>query len=63
MAKIEEFTFQVAEIKFKKDGFHIVRTTQGVSVSGKFAAQEGYCYKSEGVLGDSSHLRAAVQAH
>lgn len=48
MAKIEEFTFQVAEIKFKKDGFHIVRTTHGVSVSGKFAAQEGYCYKAEG---------------
>lgn len=48
MSKIEQYVFQVAEIKFSRDGFHIVRTTQGMSVSGKFAAREGYCYKSEG---------------
>lgn len=48
MAKIESFTFQVAEIKFAKDGFHIVRTTRGDSVSGKFAARMGHCYKAEG---------------
>lgn len=48
-AKIETLTFQVAEIKFAKDGFHIVRTTRGDSVAGKFAARIGHCYKSEGV--------------
>ncbi|HDR9103509.1 TPA: AAA family ATPase [Burkholderia vietnamiensis] len=48
MAKTETFVFQVAEIKFAKEGFHIVRTTRGDSVKGKFAAREGYCYKAEG---------------
>lgn len=48
MATIETLTFQVAEIKFAKDGFHIVRTTRGDNVSGKFAARIGHCYKSEG---------------
>jgi len=47
--KVETLTFQVAEIKFSKDGFHIVRTTRGDSVQGKFAARIGHCYKSEGV--------------
>lgn len=46
--KIEQLTFQVADIKFAKDGFHIVRTTAGDSVSGKFAARVGYCYKAVG---------------
>jgi exodeoxyribonuclease V alpha subunit len=49
VAKIESLTFQVSEIKFAKDGFHIVRTTRGDSVAGKFAARIGHCYKSEGV--------------
>lgn len=49
MAKIETFTFQVAEIKFAREGFHIVRTTRGDSVKGKFAARIGHCYKAEGV--------------
>lgn len=48
-AKVETLTFQVADIKFSKDGFHIVRTTRGDSVAGKFAARIGHCYKSEGV--------------
>lgn len=48
MKKMERFAFQVAEIKFSKEGFHIVRTTKGVSVSGKFAAKEGHCYDAEG---------------
>lgn len=47
--KPETLTFQVADIKFAKDGFHIVRTTSGDSVAGKFAARIGHCYKSEGV--------------
>jgi exodeoxyribonuclease V alpha subunit len=49
MTKVETFTFQVAEIKFSKDGFHIVRTTRGDSVKGKFAARVGHCYKADGV--------------
>jgi exodeoxyribonuclease V alpha subunit len=49
MTKVETFTFQVGEIKFSKDGFHIVRTTRGDSVKGKFAARIGHCYKAEGV--------------
>ena len=44
----EKFTFQVADIKFAKDGFHIVRTVKGDSVSGKFAARVGHCYAAEG---------------
>lgn len=47
-AKIETLSFQVAEIKFAKEGFHIVRTTRGDNVSGKFAARIGHCYKAEG---------------
>lgn len=47
--KLETLTFQVADIKFAKEGFHIVRTTSGESVAGKFAARVGHCYKSEGV--------------
>ena len=49
MAKVETLTFQVAEIKFSKEGFHIVRTTRGDSVKGKFAARIGHCYKADGV--------------
>lgn len=45
----KEFVFQVAEVRFSKDGFNICRTTQGASVSGKFAARIGHCYKAEGV--------------
>lgn len=47
---IAQFTFQVAAggIVFSKDGYNIVRTTNGDSVSGKFKAVEGYCYKAEG---------------
>ena len=66
MAKIETFTFQVAEIKFAKDGFHIVRTTRGDSVSGKFAARMGHCYKAEGkwethpIYGPQYKLESAV---
>jgi len=48
MSKIESLTFQVEDIKFSKDGFNIVRTTRGDSVSGKFAARIGHCYKAEG---------------
>ncbi|KVP96392.1 hypothetical protein WJ97_10910 [Burkholderia ubonensis] len=48
MAKVETLTFQVAEIKFAKDGYHIVRTTRGDSVKGKFAARIGHCYKADG---------------
>ncbi len=48
MSKVETFVFQVGEVKFSKDGFHIVRTTRGESVSGKFAARLGHCYKAEG---------------
>lgn len=47
--KKEEFVFQVADIKFAKEGFHIVRTMRGDSVAGKFAARVGHCYKAEGV--------------
>lgn len=47
--KIDTLTFQVADIKFAKEGFHIVRTTSGDSVAGKFAARIGHCYKAEGV--------------
>ncbi len=47
--KKEEFVFQVADIKFSKDGFHIVRTMRGDSVAGKFAARVGHCYKADGV--------------
>ncbi|RQR65293.1 hypothetical protein DIE18_02075 [Burkholderia sp. Bp9125] len=47
--KTEKFTFQVGDIKFAKDGFHIVRTTRGDSVAGKFAARIGHCYQAEGV--------------
>jgi exodeoxyribonuclease V alpha subunit len=46
--EVSEFTFQVADIKFSKEGFHIVRTGRGESVSGKFAARLGHCYKAEG---------------
>lgn len=46
--KNSTYTFQVAKIVFEKDGYAIVKTTQGASVSGRFKAQEGYCYKSEG---------------
>ncbi len=66
MAKIETFTFQVAEIKFAKDGFHIVRTIRGDNVSGKFAARIGHCYKAEGrwethpVYGPQYKLDSAV---
>lgn len=44
----EELVFQVADIRFSKDGFHIVRTTRGDSVAGKFRALLGHCYKAEG---------------
>lgn len=47
--KPAEFVFQISEIRFSKDGFHIVRTTRGESVSGKFAARIGHCYKAEGM--------------
>jgi exodeoxyribonuclease V alpha subunit len=62
----EVFTFQVGEIKFAKEGFHIVRTTHGESVSGKFAARIGHCYKAEGkwvehpVYGPEYKLTSAV---
>lgn len=62
----DSFVFQVSEIKFAKEGFHIVRTTQGASVSGKFAAREGHCYKAEGrwethpVYGPQYKLASAV---
>jgi len=46
--KSEQFTFQVSTIRFAKDGFHIVQTTRGENVSGKFAARIGHCYKAEG---------------
>lgn len=61
-----QFTFQVAEIKFSKDGFNIVRTTQGQSVSGKFQARVGICYKAEGrwethpIYGPQYKLESAV---
>lgn len=45
---IEEFTFQVSQIVFAKDGFHIARTSGGDSVKGKFLAKIGYFYKGEG---------------
>lgn len=66
MAKVETLTFQVADIKFAKDGFHIVRTTRGDSVSGKFAARIGHCYKADGrwethpVYGPQYKLDSAV---
>lgn len=47
--KKAELVFQVAEIRFAKDGFHIVRTMRGDSVAGKFLARIGHCYKAEGV--------------
>lgn len=49
MATNEDFVFQVSEIKYSKDGFHIVRTLKGESVKGKFSAKIGHCYKAEGV--------------
>ncbi|GBG14400.1 exodeoxyribonuclease V alpha subunit [Novimethylophilus kurashikiensis] len=44
----EELVFQLADIRFSKDGFHIARTTKGDSVAGKFNAQVGHCYKAAG---------------
>lgn len=71
--KPETLTFQIADIKFAKDGFHIVRTTSGDSVAGKFAARIGHCYKSEGVwdrdsdkarmYGPTFKLESAVSVH
>jgi exodeoxyribonuclease V alpha subunit len=52
--KTEKFTFQVADIRFSKDGFHIVRTFKGDSVAGKFAARVGHCYQAEGVWDKTS---------
>lgn len=48
MSTSEEFVFQVADIKFSNDGYHIVRTQKGASVKGKFAARLGHCYKAVG---------------
>lgn len=45
----EQLVFQVAQIVFSKDGFNIVRSTNGASISGKFNAKEGYCYSAEGI--------------
>lgn len=66
MTKPAQFVFQVAEIKYAKEGYHIVRTTGGDSVSGKFQAKEGYCYKAEGawethpIYGPQYKLESAV---
>lgn len=49
MSKVESFTFQIANIRFSKDGFNIASTTRGDTVKGKFAAREAHCYKAEGV--------------
>lgn len=46
--KLATLTFQVDKIRFQKDGFVIVVTTRGVSVSGRFLAVEGQVYTSEG---------------
>lgn len=57
MKNLESLTFQVAEIRFAKDGFNIVKTTRGDSVSGNFHAQLGYVYKGEGTW-DRTSARA-----
>lgn len=46
-----ELTFQIAYINFSKEGFHIVKTTNGDSVKGKFNAIEGHYYESKGKWG------------
>lgn len=46
--KRESLTFQIADIRFSKDGWHSVRSTNGDNISGKFNAQPGMCYKSTG---------------
>lgn len=45
---VEKFTFQVQQIVFAKDGFHIVRTAGGDSVKGKFLPKMGYFYEAVG---------------
>jgi exodeoxyribonuclease V alpha subunit len=41
-------TFQVGTIRYSKEGFNIVITTNGDNVSGKFNAIMGHCYQAEG---------------
>ena len=45
---LEQFIFQVADIRYKKEGFCIALATNGSSVSGKFLGKVGYCYRAEG---------------
>lgn len=50
---VENLTFQVEEIVFANDGYHIARTDKG-SVKGNFAAKPGYCYLAQGTWDKTS---------
>lgn len=52
--KKSELVFQVERIVFSRDGFCIVRTVRGQSVSGKFNAKEGLCFKAQGEWDETS---------